>query len=163
MNLSDFTISTWVYFNSQRTNSRLFHFGYGAARWISSRRKMVTMAEAVSQLPTSIMTSNWSKFFIDTSVSLPTGQWIHLAITRLGSTATIYVNGANVGSGWMPLPMWQLPGASDDSAGIWIGRSRIPPILYLTRVSRLPNLLPSVDTRSGLSLCTKSIRLSEIR
>src|SRR3569623_492985 len=69
---------------------------------------------------------------VTTPFTLPTGQWLHFAVTYYGTTLSVYVNGIFVAGGQVPLPPYQLREASDNPASITIGKSQYPthPLLY---------------------------------
>jgi hypothetical protein len=55
------------------------------------------------------------------TAALPTAQWVHVAVTLAGQTATLYVNGSAVGTNTSEfLPPWQMGGTGQN----WIGRSQ---------------------------------------
>ena len=70
---------------------------------------------------------------IDGSSPLPAGQWTHIAVTRSGTTGTLYVNGVVAGAN---TNMTLRPADLGLTAGNWIGRCQFPQrnVSYLNAV-----------------------------
>jgi len=85
----DFTIETWVYFNSLANLPFLFQKMSGTTGWFI-------------EVSASTVYFGWGSAsgsqYIAFSVSLSTGAWYHLAVTRTGSTLNAFVNGTSPGS-----------------------------------------------------------------
>jgi hypothetical protein len=65
---------------------------------------------------------------IDGSAALPTGRWVHVAVTLSGTLGTLYVDGVAVGTNaQMTLAPCDL-GATDSN---WLGRSQFSADPYL--------------------------------
>jgi hypothetical protein len=64
---------------------------------------------------------NGSEQQITGSSALPTGQWVHVAVTKSGNTGTLYVNGSAVGSN---NSMSLSPSSLSSTNQNWIGRSQ---------------------------------------
>ena len=60
---------------------------------------------------------------LDGTSPLPVGQWTHVAVTRTGNTATLYVNGAAVATN---ANMMLRPSDLGITTGNWIGRCQFP-------------------------------------
>lgn len=115
--LTDFTVATWVYWNAARTWERVFDFGSGTGRYMfltpRSGGGVVRFAITVD--------GGHGEQAVNGTAALPTGQWVHVAVTLSGQLATLYVNGTAVGSNSAEfLPPWQLGGTNQN----WIGRSQ---------------------------------------
>lgn len=132
-NLSDFTISAWVYQNSATTQARIFDFGngdgmyggtdpWGNQIWLAERYMYLTSQGSAGKLRFGITRSCGSgEENVDGNAALPTNQWVHVIVTKNGSVVTLYVNGQAVGqSQSMPMvPMQILPTTQN-----YIGRSQ---------------------------------------
>lgn len=116
--LGDFTIALWVYWNQAASGARIFDFGFNDVTYMSlvpaygrgGMRFMVTTA------------SSWQgEQAVNTPQPLPSGRWVHVAVTLRGTVGTIYVDGAAAGTAdGILLAPWQL-GATPQN---WLGRSQ---------------------------------------
>ncbi len=122
--LSDFTVSTWVYLNDIKTFARIFDFGEGTSRYmfLTPRAGDGKVRFAVSNV------YGYNEQSISGTESLTTGQWVHVAVTLARRTGTLYVNGTAVGSNpAIDFPPFQLGSTNQN----WIGRSQFPNDPYL--------------------------------
>jgi fibronectin type 3 domain-containing protein len=93
--LTDFTIATWIKVNAFTTWQRIFDFG------VDSGTNMFLTAQGpagAGRPRFSIRTASIAEQVIDSSVALTAGAWAHVAVTRSGSTVSIYINGSLAGS-----------------------------------------------------------------
>ena len=91
---NNFTIETWVWFNSNSVGYNPIMAGYGstdARGWIISTETDNTLRCFISN------GSGWA-YNINTSVTPSINRWTHLAVVRNGSTVTMYVDGVASGS-----------------------------------------------------------------
>lgn len=117
--LTDFTVAAWVNLAATSTWSRVFDFGTGTGT------NMFLTVDAGSGPRFSITAAGGgAEQRVDSSAGqLPTDQWVHLAVTRSGDTATMYVDGEPVGSN----PDLTLsPADLGDTDQNWLGRSQYP-------------------------------------
>lgn len=117
--LQDFTVATWINLVSTQTGSHLFDFGQDT---------MINMFLT----PNSGASSNAPQFAITTggleqaqqingNATLPTGQWVHIAVTLAGSVGTLYVDGRVSGTN---TGMTLNPTNLNNPGNRWIGRSQ---------------------------------------
>ena len=93
--LTDFTISTWVKVNAFATWQRIFDFGTGTTNYMF----LTTQGTAGAGRPRfAIRTPSVNEQGIDSSIALVAGAWTHVAVTRTGNTARLYINGVLAGT-----------------------------------------------------------------
>jgi hypothetical protein len=87
--LNDFSIACWVNVSSLDTWSRIFDFGVDTNIFM-----MLTPSSGNTGYPyfCITLTGNDGEQGLNGSSALPTGSWQHLAITRSGDTAILYIN-----------------------------------------------------------------------
>jgi fibronectin type 3 domain-containing protein len=90
--VTDFTISAWVKLNTAN-NTRIFDFGTGTSGYMELCPKNSSNGYMRYEI-----VSGGTVQQINTTYAFPTGVWTHVAITQSGSTGTLYINGASVGT-----------------------------------------------------------------
>jgi DUF1680 family protein len=117
--ITDFTIAAWLNLASAESWTRLFDFGQstGINMFLTPR------AGVTGDVPRFAITVGGSgaEQRIDGTSALPTGQWVHLAVTLSGSTGTLYVNGQPAGTN---AAMTLNPSNLGNPGNRWIGRSQ---------------------------------------
>ncbi|NYF80268.1 LamG-like jellyroll fold domain-containing protein [Granulicella arctica] len=115
--VADFTVSAWVFWNASRNWERIFDFGAGLDRYL-----MLTPCASSGVVRFSMTVTGASgERVINGHAALPTGTWVHVAVTLSGRVGTLYVNGVAVGSN---TDMFLAPFRIWDSNQNWIGRSQ---------------------------------------
>jgi hypothetical protein len=120
--LNDFTISTWVYWSGSSSWQRIFDFGADIGRSDTGRYMFLT-PQGGGTVRFAIASSGGAngEQRINGTAALPRLQWVHVAVTLSGTTGTLYVNGAAVGTNTsMSLSPFQLRGTTNN----WLGRSQ---------------------------------------
>ena len=115
--LSDFTIATWVFWNAAQTWTRIFDLGSGTGRYMYLTPKN---GSGVVRFATTV-DGNYGEQGINGSAAVPTGQWVHVAVTLSGTTGTLYVNGVAVGTN---TAIVHAPFRLAVTTQNWIGRSQ---------------------------------------
>ncbi len=102
--LTECSISTWVYLDALGTYSRVFDFGTGTSTY------MFLTPAYPSGKPGFVIRNGSTEYNLEGSAPLPTGRWVHLALTMKPSLepgftiTTLYVNGVVSGrNDWMRL------------------------------------------------------------
>jgi autotransporter-associated beta strand protein len=91
---SSMTVATWVKWNGGNAWQRIFDFGTGTNAYM-----FLTPSSGDGTMRFGITTGgNGNEYDIDTD-PLTTGQWVHVALTLGGQTATLYLNGRPVTAG----------------------------------------------------------------
>ena len=97
----DFTMESWVFARSYNSWSRVFDFGNGG--YVDD--VYLALSSGGSGYPTmGAFAAGTTGPLVGSTNQLPLNQWVHLACTLNGATATIYINGKPVGSGQMGIP-----------------------------------------------------------
>ncbi len=113
----NFTIEGWVYARSYNSGSRLIDFGTGST---SPNSVYLALSSGGTGQPVLGVYINGGETTVQATNSLPLNQWVHLACTLSNNTGTIYINGVNVGSGFLNQP------ANLTRSLNYIGRSNFP-------------------------------------
>ncbi|WP_426512029.1 beta-L-arabinofuranosidase domain-containing protein [Dactylosporangium sp. McL0621] len=151
--LTDFTIATWINLASTAGWTRLFDFGQGT----TVNMFLTPRAGVTGNVPRFAITVGGSgqEQQINGNAALPTGQWVHLAVTLAGSTGTLYVNAQPAGTN---TGMTLNPSRLGNPGNRWIGRSQYgDPFLDATvdefhifdRALSQTELLTLLDSPSG--------------
>jgi len=115
--LGDFSIALWVYWNVEATNTRVFDFGSSDIGYAA-----LIPRDAQGRLRFLITgTTYFGEQSISAGSALPTGRWVHVAVTLSGTHGTLYVDGAAAGSSdSIVFAPFQLGSTTQN----WLGRSQ---------------------------------------
>ncbi|WP_418118851.1 LamG-like jellyroll fold domain-containing protein [Variovorax sp. 350MFTsu5.1] len=116
-NIADFSIAAWLYIDTLATWSRVFDFGSGTRRYM-----MLTVRNGSGVPRFSITTEHgYNEQVIDGSAAMPTGRWVHVAVTVSDTLGTLYVDGVEAGSN---AQMSLAPADLGATTQNWLGRSQ---------------------------------------
>ncbi len=117
--LTDFTIAAWVNLASTQSWTRLFDFGQNT----TVNMFLTPRAGVAGNVPRFAITVGGSgqEQRITGTAALPTGQWVHLAVTLSATTGILYVNGQPAGTN---TAMTLNPSSLGNPGNRWIGRSQ---------------------------------------
>ncbi|AGU47882.1 alginate lyase-like protein [Variovorax paradoxus B4] len=118
-NVADFTIACRVHLDEIATWSRVFDFGSGERRYmmLTPRSNAGTVRYAISPV------HGYNMQMIEGSSPLPTGRWVHVAVTLSGTLGTLYIDGAVAGSN---AQMTFAPCELGETTQNFLGRSQYP-------------------------------------
>ncbi|CAN7363335.1 alginate lyase family protein [Pseudoduganella sp. LjRoot289] len=117
IDVGDFTIAAWVYWNASRNRERIFDLGSGTGQYLF----LTPCTNAGFARFAITVNGGMGEQGINHTAPLPTGQWVHVAITLSGSTGTMYINGAPVASN---TGMFHAPFRLQSTSQNWLGRSQ---------------------------------------
>jgi Concanavalin A-like lectin/glucanases superfamily len=112
----DLTVAGWVYVRTFQSWSRLFDFGNG----VGADQLLLAVTDGTSGLPVYSINNN-----LDSPTPIPLDQWVQLAATQSGTTATLYIDGLAVATNT------QGPVSVATRNNNYIGRSNYPGDGYL--------------------------------
>jgi hypothetical protein len=115
--MGDFTVAVWVYWSAAATNARVFDFGSSDIAYLT-----LIARDGNGVLRFSISgTTYFGEQSIAAPSALPTGRWVHVAVTLSGEQGTLYVDGAAAGTNTgIALAPFQLGNTTQN----WLGRSQ---------------------------------------
>ncbi|RYO98431.1 hypothetical protein DL764_007091 [Monosporascus ibericus] len=149
--LRDFTIATWVNLTSTQTWSRLFDFGHDT----TTNMFLTPRAGAPGNAPRFAITTGGSgqEQQINGNVALPTGQWVHIAVTLADGTGTLYVGGKVSGTN---TGMTLNPTNLDNPGNRWIGRSQYGNIFLNATIDEFQIFSRALSTAEVQSMQTSA-------
>ncbi|MDH6167921.1 hypothetical protein M2282_003072 [Variovorax boronicumulans] len=118
-NAADFTVSVRVFLDSAATWARVFDFGSGTRRYmmLTARNGKGVVRYAISTV------HGYNEQVIDGPAALPTGRWVHVAVTLSGTLGTLYVDGIVAGTN---AEMTLTPADLGETTQNRLGRSQFP-------------------------------------
>ena len=92
--VADFTVACRVFLDEISTWARVFDFGSGERRYmmLTPRSDTGKVRYAISPV------HGYNMQMIEGASPLPTGRWVHVAVTLSGTLGTLYIDGAVAGS-----------------------------------------------------------------
>lgn len=122
----DFTVEAWVYSGDSSldgtTRRRIFHTGGGD---IANALQLVLGTSGGNSAVISVLSNS---FLIDGTINVVTNSWVHVAVTRSGTSLRLFVNGVQSGSTATTSQNFNSGtsntvyiGANSSGAGLWQG------------------------------------------
>ena len=134
--LTDYTIACWVKIGAFATNSRIFDFGTSTTPGASTGAYMFLTPQYTgsgadtAKMRFAITNAGWNnEQSFTSSAALPLGAWAHVALTRSGNTARLYLDGVLVGT---HASMTLAPAALGSTTRNYLGRSQFSGDPHLT-------------------------------
>ncbi|MDN3670442.1 cellulose binding domain-containing protein [Echinicola jeungdonensis] len=124
--LTDFSITTWVKLDKVNNWARLFDFGSGTSNYM-----FITPKNGSNGRLRYAIKNGGGEQQINTSATLTTGRWYHVAVTQSGTTAILYLDGVEVGRN---TSMTLSPSSLGNTPQNWIGKSQWPDPLLAGQV-----------------------------
>lgn len=125
--VTNFTIALWVNWDGGGTWQRIFDFGNDTIQ-----NMFLTPSSGSGTLRFAITTNGGGAEQQLNAPALPTGQWRHVAVTRNGNTARLYVNGVVADTQTISIAP-----ASFNPALNYLGKSQYPDPLFNGRLDEL--------------------------
>ncbi len=97
--LTNFTIMTWVKFTTVVANARIFDFGSATVPGANVGTYMFLTPTGANGIRFGITTAGYNNDkVISVTTPIPTGTWMHVAVTLSGTVGRLYVNGTLMGT-----------------------------------------------------------------
>lgn len=121
--LTDFTVATWVNLAVRDADARIFDFGRPGDSATDPTVRMYLSAHTSGGGPRFAITTGGAtgEQRVDATTQLTAGTWAHVAVTKAGKVATVYVDGVAAGTGAVDLDPKDLNATAN-----WLGRAQFP-------------------------------------
>ena len=119
----DFSIALWVFAD---TTGESDWYAEGNTGNNNAMLRLVTYNPGTMTLLFNARNTDGSGEIALTATAVPTGEWVHLAVTRTGTTFALYINGAKTSPGATTMPNAITRNTTD--LGVW---RRLAPVGYV--------------------------------
>jgi len=119
--LNDFTIATWVRVSAFGNWARLFDFGSGTNNYMFLAPQYDGSGANAGKMRFAIRTPSVGEQTVTSSTAIPLNTWVHVAVTLNGTTARLYLDGAEVGAN---AAMSLKPSSLGNTTQNYLGRSQ---------------------------------------